>query len=74
MNQSNQQMATIDLSKIEGAGDFSCPNCGIVISPEDETEEVYTIVDTKVNGHDLEELTIQCSKCGSRIRLIGFKM
>ncbi len=73
MKQSNPQIFTIDLSKIDGAGDFPCPNCGIVISPDDETEEVYTIVDTKVNGENLEELTIQCSKCRSRIRLTGFR-
>lgn len=72
MKQENQQMFTIDLSKIEGDGDFPCPRCGVTISPEDETENTYTIVDTKVNGDSLQELTIQCNKCGSKIRLIGF--
>jgi predicted RNA-binding Zn-ribbon protein involved in translation (DUF1610 family) len=68
----NNQTFTIDLAKIEGKGDFPCPHCGVVISPEDETENVYIIVDTKVNGDSLEELTIQCNKCGSKIRLTGF--
>jgi DNA-directed RNA polymerase subunit RPC12/RpoP len=72
MKQENQQMFTLDLSKIEGDGDFPCPRCGVTISPEDETEKTYTIIDTKVNGEDLQELTIQCNKCGSKIRLIGF--
>ncbi len=79
MKQSNQEMYTIDLARIEGNGDFPCPNCGVLISPDDETENVYTIVDTKVregvlvDGQPpLEELTIQCNKCGSKIRLIGF--
>jgi len=72
MKQENQQMFTIDLSKIEGDGDFPCPRCGVTISPEDETENTYTIVDTKVNGDSLQELTIQCNKCGSKIRLVGF--
>jgi len=72
MKQSNEQMFTIDLAGIEGDGDFPCPNCGVTISPEDETENVYTIVDTRVKGESLEELTIQCNKCGCRIRLIGF--
>jgi predicted RNA-binding Zn-ribbon protein involved in translation (DUF1610 family) len=72
MKQSNSQMFTIDLSKIDGAGDFPCPYCGIVISPDDKTEDVYRIVDTKAKGESLEELTLQCSKCGIRIRLIGF--
>jgi len=72
MKQSNQEVFTIDLARIEGNGDFPCPNCGVSISPDDETENVYTIVDTRVNGEALEELTIQCNKCGSKIRLIGF--
>lgn len=62
----------LDLTKIDGNGDFPCPNCGITISPEDESEDVYIILEEKVNGEALEELTIQCNKCGSQIRLTGF--
>jgi ribosomal protein S27AE len=62
----------VDLTKIQGDGDFPCPNCGVIISPEDETEDVYRILETKVRGQALEELVIQCNKCGSRIRLVGF--
>lgn len=72
MKQSNEQVHTIDLAKIEGNGDFPCPRCEALISPDDQSEAVYTIVDTKVRGGSLEELTIQCNKCGSKIRLIGF--
>jgi ribosomal protein S27AE len=72
MKQSNPQMFTIDLSKIEGKGDFPCPNCGVSISPDDESDEVYSVLETKVNGDSLEELVIQCNKCGSKIRLTGF--
>ncbi len=72
MKQTNPQVFTIDLAQIDGNGDFPCPNCGTMISPEDTSEKVYTIVDTRVNGYDLEELTIQCNKCGSKIRLVGF--
>jgi hypothetical protein len=47
-----------------------------MISPEDETEDIYTVLDTKMNGAGadtyLEELTIQCKKCGSQIHLVGF--
>ena len=64
----------VNLTEIHGEGDFPCPGCGILISPEDETEDVYRIVDTKVNGQDLEELVIQCNKCRSKIRLVGFKV
>jgi len=72
MKQSNSQMFTVDLSKVEGKGDFPCPNCRVVISPDDMSDTVYSIVDTKVQGDSLEELLIQCNKCGSKIRLIGF--
>lgn len=72
MKQSNEQIYTIDLAKIEGNGDFACPRCQVLISPDDESEDVYTIVDTKVRGESLQELTIQCNKCGSKIRLTGF--
>jgi len=62
---------TIDLTKIEGEGDFPCPSCGTVISPEDETGNAYSIVETKVKQDSLEEIVILC-KCGSKIRLVGF--
>ena len=62
----------VDLTKIQGKGDFPCPNCGVVISPEDETGEVYHILETKVKGQALEELVIQCNKCGSKICVVGF--
>ncbi len=62
----------VDLTRIQGDGNFSCPNCGVSISPEDETEDVYRILEAKVRGQTLEELKIQCNKCGSKIRVIGF--
>jgi len=62
----------VDLTKIKGEGDFPCPNCGVIISPEDETEDVYRILETKIKDEVLEELVIQCNKCGSKIRLVGF--
>jgi hypothetical protein len=64
---------TIDLTQIEGDGSFSCPKCGTVISPEDETEEVYKIVDTKIVNDELVELVIMCSTCRSNIKLTGFQ-
>ncbi len=64
---------TIDLTKIDGDGSFPCPKCGTVISPEDETEEIYKIVDTKIINDDLVELVIMCSECRSNIKLTGFQ-
>ncbi len=63
---------TIDLTTIEGDGAFKCPKCGAVISPDDETEEVYTIADTKVKDDELAELTLICNQCETSIRLVGF--
>jgi len=67
-------VSELDLTKIQGKGDFPCPNCGVIISPEDESEDVYTILEEKVRCQALEELVIQCNKCGSKIRLIGFSI
>ena len=64
----------VNLAELQGEGDFLCPSCGVVISPEDETEDVYIILDTKVSGEDLEELVIQCNHCKSKIRLVGFNI
>ncbi len=64
---------TLDLTKIEGDGSFPCPTCGTKISPEDETEEAYTIVDTKVNNDELVELVISCNNCATQIKLTGFE-
>jgi len=61
----------VDLTKIEGDGAFPCPNCGASISPDDESENVYTILETKFKGELLEKLVIQC-RCGSEIHLVGF--
>lgn len=63
---------TLDLTKIEGSGDFPCPRCGITISPDDWTEETYSILEPKVNCQGLEELVIRCNKCESQLHLTGF--
>ncbi len=62
----------IDLTEIPGEGDFPCPKCGATLSPDDETESVYTILDTKMKEESLEELIIQCNRCGTEIHLVGF--
>jgi predicted RNA-binding Zn-ribbon protein involved in translation (DUF1610 family) len=67
----------IDLTKIEGDGDFPCPTCGALISPEDESESTYVIQKVKMQasaGVDelLEELVVRCNKCRSVIHITGF--
>jgi len=51
----------LDLSKIDGNGEFVCPRCGTMISPDDDTEEAYSILEPKVNSQGLEELVIHCN-------------
>jgi predicted RNA-binding Zn-ribbon protein involved in translation (DUF1610 family) len=63
----------IDLQCAESDGSFSCPKCGISISPDDETEENYQILETNVVNDELAELDISCGKCGSVIKLTGFQ-
>jgi predicted RNA-binding Zn-ribbon protein involved in translation (DUF1610 family) len=63
---------TVDLTKIDGDGAFPCPKCGSVISPDDESEETYQIVNTKVRNDELAELVVRCKKCGITIKLVGF--
>ena len=63
----------INLATVEGDGSFQCPKCGLSISPEDESEENYQILDTKVVNDELSELIIACDKCGSTIKVTGFQ-
>ena len=65
---------SVDLTEIGGRGDVLCPRCGTVISPDDFTEETYSIVEPKVNSHGLEEIVIRCNTCSSQIHLNGFSL
>jgi predicted RNA-binding Zn-ribbon protein involved in translation (DUF1610 family) len=64
----------LDLTKIDGSGEFSCPQCGNVISPDDDTEKAYSIVETKASKQGLEEVVICCNRCTSQIHLSGFSL
>ena len=69
-----KQAYRVDLTKIDGNGDFSCPRCGNVISPDETTEETYCILEPKVNSHGLEEVVLCCNICQSHINLTGFSL
>ena len=69
----NASVYKIDLASVEGDGSFLCPKCGKAISPDDESEDNYHILDTKVVNDELAELVISCAKCGSTIKLTGFQ-
>lgn len=66
-----QRHFEVDIGKIRGEGDFLCPLCGILISPDDESDETFTVLETKGDGEIIEEVVIQCKKCQSKIKLIG---
>jgi len=63
----------IDFARVEGHGSFQCPTCGLSISPDDDSEENYQILDTIVVNDELAELVISCGKCGSTIKVTGFQ-
>ena len=62
----------VNLLKLDGCGDFPCPCCGVSISPEDETEYVYSVLEAKVRNDILEDLLIVCNNCSNKILLTGF--
>jgi transcription initiation factor IIE alpha subunit len=64
----------VNLAKIDGSGDFPCPKCGVRMSPDDPTENTYSIKEIKTRHDRLEELVIQCKTCESLIHLAGFKL
>ncbi len=64
---------TINMATLEGDGSFQCPRCGKSISPDDDPEDNYEILDTKCINEDLAELIISCAKCKSTIKLTGFQ-
>jgi hypothetical protein len=68
-----KELQTLDLARIDGDGSFPCPKCGTIISPDDESEDVYSILDTKVVSNELVELVICCGTCRTIIKLTGFE-
>jgi hypothetical protein len=65
----------VDLNSIEGDGEFPCPSCGATISPDDDSEDTYRIlnIETFKDG-SLKTLTISCKKCKKTITLEGFEL
>ena len=64
---------TVNFSSLANDGSFKCTKCGLEISPEDETNENYEIIDTKIYNGEIAELLITCGKCGSTLKLTGFQ-
>ena len=65
---------TINLAKVKGKGSFKCPKCETKISPDDETEDTFTILKPVMKGKKLAEIVLRCNKCESHIHLVGFDL
>ena len=68
------QSHKLDLTQIDGNGEFLCPDCGNRISPDDCTEEDYSILEIRMETENLDEVIIQCKKCAATIHLTGFSL
>jgi hypothetical protein len=65
----------VNLKAIEGDGEFPCPSCKAMISPDDDSETTYKIIDIDTfSDGSLKTLAIQCRKCRSSIVLEGFDL
>lgn len=65
---------TVDLTKIKGKGVFRCPKCQVSISPDDQRNTIYTVLEPVMKGNCLDKLIIQCNKCGTQMQLTGFSV
>jgi hypothetical protein len=69
-----QSAYKVNIAKLEGEGEFPCPKCGTMISPDDESETVYNVVDIVMKDEEnIETMLIRCNKCNSLIKLSGFE-
>ncbi len=62
----------VNLATTDKDGSFSCPHCGEKISPDDNSETAYSILETNVNSFGLEEVIIRCNNCTETTHLSGF--
>jgi predicted RNA-binding Zn-ribbon protein involved in translation (DUF1610 family) len=63
----------LNISQTDENGAFQCPNCGKTISPDDHSEETYTVYETSMAENSLTEVVLYCKGCLSFIHLIGFQ-
>jgi predicted RNA-binding Zn-ribbon protein involved in translation (DUF1610 family) len=75
MKQKTKQLKDykINIPQTDPNGSFHCPNCGLTISPNDTSEETYTIYRTIIKENNLNEIVLYCKGCLSFIHLIGFQ-
>ena len=68
-----KKLYKVDLNKIEGTGDFPCPVCKSILSPEEMDEKVYKVLEVRSVGEVLDEILLQCNNCKTTISVIGFE-
>jgi len=73
LKQSQKCEYVISVYELDDDGSFKCPQCGICISPDDETADNYEIIDPKVDDNDrLSAVVFKCNRCGCTITVTGF--
>jgi hypothetical protein len=69
-NKSPEADYVIDLTKLHGSGEFPCPGCGNEISPKDDKDKNYQILQPQVEDgtNEVTSILIQC-RCKKTLRL-----
>jgi predicted RNA-binding Zn-ribbon protein involved in translation (DUF1610 family) len=62
------------VEQVNEDGSFKCPKCNAIISPDDETEDAYKILETKMVEDEIAEIIIECRACGTIITLAGSQL
>lgn len=58
----------INLTETDKDGNFKCPKCGNLISPDDDTEKTYKILKAYYENTNLI-IVISC-ECGKMVNLV----
>ena len=58
------------VKETDSQGNFHCPVCGNLISPDDNSDKNYLIEGTYMVNEELVDIKIHCLKCGADIRLV----
>jgi hypothetical protein len=69
-----KQCFRVNIAKIEGEGEFPCPSCGTIISPDDYSGLTYEILEVKTKAKEEEEVFVQCGVCGCVFCIVGFDL
>jgi len=60
----------VKLSETDEKGNFPCPSCHIVISPDDLSNNIYTIQAVDLKDEIPQAIYIHCHVCGTDIKLV----